>query len=93
MPRNQPKNTITECSLTSGNTKWSRQKNHLTPPNPNPLHSQLKVAQGHVQLGFQRWRPLSLSGPPLLAFYFYVNNILKDEFANKAQNHSGTVSH
>lgn len=56
-------------------------------------HSQLQVAQSHVQLGFQRWRALSLFGPPLPAFYFYVNNTLKREFANKAQNHSGTGCH
>lgn len=54
---------------------------------------QLQVAQSHVQLGFQRWRSLSLSGPPLPAFYFYLNNTLKGELANKVQNHCRTVSH
>lgn len=68
----------------------------VTPGKPLDItsskQSHLQVAQGHVQWGFQRWRLLSLSGPPHPAFYLDVNNTLKGEIANKAQNHSGTVS-
>lgn len=41
---NQSKNTaciITECSLTSGITKWSRQENHLTSPPPSSVNCRL----------------------------------------------------